>query len=622
MILGYNTFSVMRFLSPSAFWWLSLAAVIIFFYLLKLKRKRTVVPSVLLWTRALDEMEANAPLKKLRRNLLLLLQLLALIALVLALARPLVTTRALASGNTVVIIDSTASMSALDEDNGSRLDRAKQLAREMIQDLSGDDRAAIVESSSRVTVRAGLTSDRAALDAAIAQIEENDSPGNLTEAVKLAEQIAGSEGDAGVVVISDGGGSPAPYERESAGSRTTAVSNTVSVRFVRVGRRSENAGIIAMNSRPIGGGERREIFASIANFGAQPRVCNVELKVGGTLVDARTLELVANDRKGLVFESAPGNGALAELKLEIDDDLAADNVGYAFLPSAHRIRVGVVSENPFLLEGLAANSDLAVSKVNVSSISAEIECLVTDNVAVIDANRPMLAINPSDAAGFWRATGQRAQPQITTVERTHPINSMLNYSDLHIESMSIREPASWLKPLVSAGDDPVICAGDDGRRRLVMIGFDLAQSDLPLKIEFPILLANAISWLAGKDSPSIERTLRSGQVATIQTSATNTGITTPDGVRHEVSSRDGTILFGDTLRVGVYEVAGAESFAASLFSESESNTAPRESINTRAGETKGQLATFYSESEVWRWLALLGLAVLTIEWWVYHRRIA
>lgn len=155
-----------------------------------------------------------------------------------------------------------------------------------------------------------------------------------------------------------------------------------------------------------------------------------------------------------------------------------------------------------------------------------------------------------------------------------------------------------------------------------MIGFDLARSDLPLKVEFPVLLANAVSWLVGKDSPATVRAIRAGQALTIQASGPSASITTPAGETREVESRDGSVVFADTLRVGKYEVTAAPPFAASLLSEAESNTAPRDSIWTRAGEAKGQMESFYSEREAWRWVALLGLAVLMIEWWAYHRMIA
>jgi len=155
-----------------------------------------------------------------------------------------------------------------------------------------------------------------------------------------------------------------------------------------------------------------------------------------------------------------------------------------------------------------------------------------------------------------------------------------------------------------------------------MIGFELARSDLPLKVEFPILLANAMSWLAGRDSPATERAVRAGQPATIQTPALSASITTPAGETREVAARDGSVVFADTLRVGTYDVRAAPSFAASLLSEAESNTAPRDSIKTRSGEASGQMETFHSEREAWRWIALIALAVLIIEWWAYHRRIA
>ena len=154
-----------------------------------------------------------------------------------------------------------------------------------------------------------------------------------------------------------------------------------------------------------------------------------------------------------------------------------------------------------------------------------------------------------------------------------------------------------------------------------MIGFDLARSDLPLKVEFPILLANAMFWLAGRNSPATERAVRAGQPATIQTSAPSAAITTPAGETREVVSRDRSVVFADTLRVGMYDVKDAPPFAASLLSEAESNTSPLDSIRTRGGETKGQMETFHSEREAWRWIALFALAVLMIEWWAYHRRI-
>src|SRR5215469_8287927 len=91
----------MRFLSASALWWFLLAVPIVLLYLLRKKRQRLIVPSTLLWRRAIEEIEATVPFKRLRRNLLLLLQLLVLAAIVLALARPALNSSAQVSGSTV-----------------------------------------------------------------------------------------------------------------------------------------------------------------------------------------------------------------------------------------------------------------------------------------------------------------------------------------------------------------------------------------------------------------------------------------------------------------------------------------------------------------------------------------
>ena len=607
----------MRLASPNALWWLLLAAIIVFFYLLKLKRKRTIVPSVFLWRRALEELEANAPFKKLRRNLLLFLQLLVLGALVFALARPLIASRAIASGSTIIIIDSTASMSALDEDGHSRLSRAKQIARDVVEHLSGSDRAAIIESSSRVFVRCPLTSDRQAIAAAIDDLRETDVAGSLNEATRMAEQLAKSERDSTILIISDGSG--ADLSSESQSIRTNSSSGTV--RFVRVGRRADNVGIVAMNSRLVPETDRREVFASIANFSDRNRNLGIELTVDGKLIDARTIDIGANDRRSLIFDSVLSDGSFAELKLDVEDDLTADNVAYTYLPNTHRLRVGVISENLFLLQALSANPLIDASRISSNSNVSEFDCVVSDGAIAVANNRPLLTINPPDEPGLWRTIGKRDRPEFISVVRAHPVNRFLNFDDLHLEGLSIRETASWLKPLVASGNDPVIYAGEDGHRRIVMIAFDLTRSDLPLKVEFPILISNSLLWLTHRDSLTSDRVIRTGQPLTTETPREHEAITTPSGETVEVKARDGSIVFAATLHTGKYALENGVIYAASLLSQSESNTAPQDSIRTRAGELNGQSETFTSEREIWWWIALAALLVLMIEWWIYHRRV-
>ncbi|MEX0710537.1 MAG: BatA and WFA domain-containing protein, partial [Chloroflexota bacterium] len=108
--------------------------IIVAYYMLRLRRRDVTVGSTFLWQQLVRDIEANAPWQRLRFSWLLLLQLLIALVVVVAAARPFVTVTSDLAGNVVLIVDTSASMSAVEED-GTRIDLARAAARRVIGEL-------------------------------------------------------------------------------------------------------------------------------------------------------------------------------------------------------------------------------------------------------------------------------------------------------------------------------------------------------------------------------------------------------------------------------------------------------------------------------------------------------
>src|SRR5436190_5913072 len=134
------------FLNP---WFAALAAALVVplllvLYFLKLKRREVPVASTLLWRKAIQDLQVNAPFQKLRRNLLLFLQLLLLLLLALALSRPVSNYTPGAGKTSVILIDRSASMAARDVNGKSRLDEAKRRAKDLVASMNRDATAMVI----------------------------------------------------------------------------------------------------------------------------------------------------------------------------------------------------------------------------------------------------------------------------------------------------------------------------------------------------------------------------------------------------------------------------------------------------------------------------------------------
>src|SRR6266545_4987508 len=196
----------MSFLAPLALVsTLIVGPIIVAMYLLKLRREERRVSSTFLWQRVVRDVEANAPWQKLRRNILLLLQLLAL-----ALARPFFRTTGIAGRNLIVIVDRSASMQATDA-APTRLDAAKQQAIALVDQLPDGGRATIIAAGGQMEVPAASTTDRRQLRDAIGSITPSNGGGSdLAPALTLAAALSSREADSEVAIVSDGNVKIAP----------------------------------------------------------------------------------------------------------------------------------------------------------------------------------------------------------------------------------------------------------------------------------------------------------------------------------------------------------------------------------------------------------------------------
>ena len=152
-------------LDPKGLLLLGLLAPLVVLYILKIKRKRLVVPSTWLWKSAERDLLAKAPFRKLIAQASLILQALAIILLALALSRPSIEGAELVGDHVAVVVDVSASMAAEggegagSGDRATRLDRGKLVAKELVRALPPGAQVLVVEAGRDARIASPLDRD-------------------------------------------------------------------------------------------------------------------------------------------------------------------------------------------------------------------------------------------------------------------------------------------------------------------------------------------------------------------------------------------------------------------------------------------------------------------------------
>lgn len=674
----------MTWLTPAVGAWAAAIAVpaLLILYFLRLKRRDLDVSSTLLWKKAIQDLQANAPFQRLRQNLLLFLQLLVLAAALIGVAQPQWKGAVGAAEKSVLLIDRSASMSTMDESidgkPASRLDKAKAAAMKFIDEMpsgglfesSGSAEALIIAFDSSADVVQTFTSNKAQLRAAVERIAPSDTGTSVDEAIRLAAPYVGPK-----VIENVGMTTDVPLYIHSDGAIPDAskiqLHPNMRIEFKAVGKpETWNVGITALRAqRPYDSPNELAVFVGLQSTDPAEHAADIELTVAGTVAAVKAVKLAPAKRGevstgGVVFRLERPEGAVISARIVQDDSLTTDNQARIVVPPAKRLSVALVTQGNMFLEsalgGLALNKADILTPAQFAEIvrlgkTADYDVFLMDRVnpARPSGTGETLPMPPGRYLTFGLVPPMRGVTLLDSTEdenpqpdvpadwlRDHPALELVSLDALVVAKPMKVGATEGVKVLARGTSGPMMIEAADGPTRAIIVCFDPLNSNWPFDVGYVLFLASAVSYL-GEDGAAAEQQVSVGEliITDMPDGVARARLTTPPPQSTSaelVTGQNGRVSYGPTRRVGLYELAwsgtpgprdtvedgrAVRRFAVNLFDSSESNVGTRTALDLPAGTIKAQSSTdSRGMQNLWPWLLLGAIAIIMLEWLVYNRK--
>jgi len=635
--------------------------LLVLLYFLKLRRREVSISCTLFWKRAVQDLQVNAPFQRLRRNILLLLQLLALAAILAGLGSPMLNWRGGSGKRYVILIDQSASMGAMDVEP-SRLAAAKRQARDFVGTLrqetflgglGGSDQAMVIAFAAEPQVLCAFTSKHRDLLAAIDSIEQTDGPSRLAEAVKIARAFATpTDPDA----AERSGIAPAKLVLFTDGriaDRDRIVLREDEMIVHQIGQSSKNIAITAMQARrSYEDPEELSVFAQVANYSDRPVDCDVQLSLNGKVIGVEGSDIPPANRapgqtepqpgrSGVVFKLRSPETGVLEIRQLTDDLLSTDDAARVILARAKRASALLVTAGNLVLEDALRSLPLAkvetMTREEFDKVDrGEFETTRPFDLIILDRSVPKdlprcsyVVFGPPPSLKGLTAAGPKEDQFILDWRVNHPVLRFVDLANVFAKKW-------WQLDLPD--DAHVLAEGDHGAviaivsRRgssFLMVNFDVLDSNWPFHPSFVMFLYNATRFFATQGGGADVSSLAVGSSLTVQVppQITNIRVIHPDG-RSVTRSPDaaGTMRYANLDRVGIYRVerddGKGEVFAVNLLDPGESNIGPPEQIrfggekiaSKREGVKRANL-------DLRPLLVFLALVILGLEWFIYNKKV-
>ena len=480
-----------------------LSAAVIALYFYDRSRRRRVVSTLTFWPRR-PAYPMTTRRRRLQQPWSLLLQLLAAIFILLAIADLRFSGASQTPRHHVVILEASAWMSApaAPGQTGTLLNLARNRASAFLDALPSGDPVLLIQGDANPMVVQGFTTNRTALRESLDSLQPNWTAANLADAIELAKSVlrlaATSSSASDDLTASDavgeivyiGGGRVSP---EVLGRVDT--SGLPFLRYIAVGEDVDDVGLTRVSAeREPADPKRWRVVAAVHNHSERPRSVRVEFEFERQPLGYKAVTIPPDRAQEVIFHLGTERAGALSAALAEEDGFAGNNRALLRLPPLRRRVVRFTTERESRWRPLLSAMP-AVRAVFANAPNAPEPDLEVSDRTSLAATAGLLIQPPRDTSPI---------PIARTVGRTriaqwlsnHPIADGLHTQDLTLARTHVFAPEPGDIVVAETAEGPVIVARETDGRKTVVYGFDPLESQLANRLVTPLLFANTLRWFS------------------------------------------------------------------------------------------------------------------------------
>ena len=486
------------------FWpllFLAAVPIVIILYFFKPKGKDQLISSNLLWRKSLDSDKPDSFLEKFQNNILMYLQILTVIILILALMSPFFYKASTNAGRQILLIDTSASMLQKTSNGKTRFEQGIDEVCSFIDSTDGLSLSIVASDPSGTEILAIDSKNKVKCKEILHSLKPSHGSSNLSEALDTIDKLNASDEqeEAKLMILTD-----------AYGDMQTLVYDKINISKIFLYNEPVNNisnDYTAYTAKENG---LNDVIVCCTNYSDFNASFDISLEDNnGNLIDVKHLTAQPGNQAFALFEDISVDTPALKSNIsaisfyESDenednnyfDSLSEDNISYAIAADSSNINALLISNgNTFIEKAYDAITGEPLSKTESLSETSDY------SFAIFDADYSDFCSDYSGSKLIFSASENSAEilsNKLLTFSDSELTNGLKDFS-IGVNNAYTYTLPDWAHSFLEYDSKCVGYFGEHDGIREIVVGFDICESDFPLKAEFPIFISNAIAYLSNK----------------------------------------------------------------------------------------------------------------------------